>query len=112
MLRRLLLLALALAVSAPLAVVAPLAATEATTLRMAYDADPTSLDPHEQLASATAPAFPSHLRSVAALPPTPHARAAAATSWEKTDEHTTRFHCTSTRGGCSRPRTWSGPSIA
>ena len=25
----------------------------AKTLRMAYDADPTSLDPHEQLASAT-----------------------------------------------------------
>src|SRR6478672_4621759 len=104
MLRRLFLVAVALAVSASLAT------TEATTLRMAYDADPTSLDPHEQLASTTAPAFPSHLRSVAALPPTPHARAAAATSWEKTDEHTTRFHCTSTRGGCSRPRTWSGPS--
>ena len=30
-----------------------LAAAEGKTLRMAYDADPTSLDPHEQLASAT-----------------------------------------------------------
>ena len=52
MLRRITLLALALAVSvslavgAQLAVGAPPAATEAKTLRMAYDADPTSLDPH------------------------------------------------------------------
>jgi peptide/nickel transport system substrate-binding protein len=47
MLRRLILLAVALAVSGSLAT------AEAKTLRMAYDADPTSLDPHEQLASAT-----------------------------------------------------------
>ena len=29
------------------------AAADAKTLRMAYDSDPTSLDPHEQLSSAT-----------------------------------------------------------
>ena len=33
--------------------VVPAAAADGKTLRMAYDADPTSLDPHEQLASAT-----------------------------------------------------------
>src|SRR6476620_5347654 len=92
MLRRLLLLALALAVSAPLAVGAPLAAAEAKTLRMAYDADPTSLDPHEQLASATLQL--SHLtfdpllrfRQDFSLEPR------LAKSWEKIDERTTRFH--------------------
>ncbi len=42
----LLLLLLALIVLQP-------AAAQAKTLRMAYDADPTSLDPHEQLASST-----------------------------------------------------------
>ena len=47
MLRRLLLLTALLAFSGVFA------AAEAKTLRMAYDADPTSLDPHEQLASAT-----------------------------------------------------------
>src|SRR5262245_66635674 len=47
MLRRLLLTALALAMSGFLAT------AETKTLRMAYDADPTSLDPHEQLASPT-----------------------------------------------------------
>ncbi len=31
----------------------PLQAAEAKTLRMAYDSDPTSLDPHEQLSGAT-----------------------------------------------------------
>ena len=36
-----------------LLIVGPAAAGEGKTLRMAYDADPTSLDPHEQLASAT-----------------------------------------------------------
>ena len=30
-----------------------LVAAEAKTLRMAYDSDPTSLDPHEQLSGAT-----------------------------------------------------------
>src|SRR6476660_5209878 len=92
MLRRLLLLALALAVSAPLAVGAPLAAAEAKTLRMAYDADPTSLDPHEQLASATLQlshlTFDPLLRFRQDLTLEPR----LATSWEKIDERTTRFH--------------------
>ena len=86
MLRRLFLVAVALAVSASLAT------TEATTLRMAYDADPTSLDPHEQLASATLQlshlTFDPLLRFRQDLTLEPR----LATSWEKIDERTTRFH--------------------
>src|SRR6476660_6146335 len=86
MLRRLILLAVALAVSGSLAT------AEAKTLRMAYDADPTSLDPHEQLASATLQL--SHLtfdpllrfRQDFSLEPR------LAKSWEKIEERTTRFH--------------------
>jgi peptide/nickel transport system substrate-binding protein len=67
-------------------------AAEAKTLRMAYDADPTSLDPHEQLASATLQL--SHLvfdplvrfRQDLTLEPR------LAKSWEQIDERTTRFH--------------------
>ena len=86
MLRRLCVLIIALAA---LACAGP---PEAKTLRMAYDADPTSLDPHEQLASATLQL--SHLvfdplvrfRQDLTLEPR------LATSWEKLDERTTRFH--------------------
>jgi peptide/nickel transport system substrate-binding protein len=86
MLRRLFLVAIALTVSGSLAT------AEVKTLRMAYDADPTSLDPHEQLASATLQL--SHLtfdpllrfRNDLTLEPR------LATSWEKIDERTTRFH--------------------
>ena len=64
----------------------------AKTLRMAYDADPTSLDPHEQLASATLQL--SHLvfdplvrfRQDFSLEPR------LAKSWEQIDPRTTRFH--------------------
>src|SRR6478609_5457977 len=86
MLRRLVLLTALLAFSGLFA------AAEAKTLRMAYDADPTSLDPHEQLASATLQF--SHLtfdpllrfRQDFSLEPR------LAKSWEKIDERTTRFH--------------------
>src|SRR6185503_2432962 len=86
MLRRLVLLTALLAFSGLFA------AAEAKTLRMAYDADPTSLDPHEQLASATLQL--SHLtfdpllrfRQDFSLEPR------LAKSWEKIDERTTRFH--------------------
>jgi peptide/nickel transport system substrate-binding protein len=65
---------------------------EAKTLRMAYDSDPTSLDPHEQLSGATLQM--SHLlfdplvrfRQDMTLEPR------LATSWEKIDARTTRFH--------------------
>jgi peptide/nickel transport system substrate-binding protein len=65
---------------------------EAKTLRMAYDSDPTSLDPHEQLSSATLQM--SHLlfdplirfRQDFSLEPR------LAKSFEKIDERTTRFH--------------------
>jgi peptide/nickel transport system substrate-binding protein len=70
----------------------PAAAGGGKTLRMAYDADPTSLDPHEQLASATLQL--SHLvfdplvrfRQDLSLEPR------LATRWEQIDERTTRFH--------------------
>ena len=65
---------------------------EAKTLRMAYDADPTSLDPHEQLSGATLQL--SHLlfdplvrfRKDLTLEPR------LAKSWEQIDDRTTRFH--------------------
>ena len=64
----------------------------AATLKMAYDADPISLDPHEQLSSATLQL--SHLvfdplvrfRQDLTLEPR------LAKSWEQIDERTTRFH--------------------
>jgi peptide/nickel transport system substrate-binding protein len=67
-------------------------ALEAKTLRLAYDADPTSLDPHEQLSGATLQL--SHLlfdplvrfRQDLMLEPR------LAKSWEQIDERTTRFH--------------------
>ena len=73
-------------------VVASVAASEGKTLRMAYDADPTSLDPHEQLASATLQL--SHLvfdplvrrRKDNSFEPR------LAESWEQIDEVTLRFH--------------------
>ena len=72
--------------------VACLAPASAKTLRMAYDADPTSLDPHEQLASATLQLshllFDPLLRFRQDLTLEPR----LATSWEKIDDRTTRFH--------------------
>ncbi len=92
MLRRLLLLAAGLAVGISLALGASLVTADAKTLRMAYDADPTSLDPHEQLASATLQlshlSFDPLLRFRQDLTLEPR----LATSWEKIDERTTRFH--------------------
>jgi peptide/nickel transport system substrate-binding protein len=67
-------------------------AADGKTLRMAYDADPASLDPHEQLSGATLQL--SHLvfdplvrfRQDLTLEPR------LAKSWEQIDERTTRFH--------------------
>ena len=67
-------------------------AAQAKTLRMAYDSDPTSLDPHEQLSGATLQL--SHLlfdplirfRQDLSIEPR------LATSYETIDERTTRFH--------------------
>jgi peptide/nickel transport system substrate-binding protein len=67
-------------------------ASGAKTLRMAYDSDPTSLDPHEQLSGATLQL--SHLlfdplirfRQDLSIEPR------LAKSYEKIDERTTRFH--------------------
>jgi peptide/nickel transport system substrate-binding protein len=70
----------------------PAAVAEGKTLRMAYDADPTSLDPHEQLASATLQlshlTFDPLLRFRQDLTLEPR----LAKSWEKIDGRTTRFH--------------------
>lgn len=81
----------AFALLAALAVPLP-ALAEGKTLRMAYDADPTSLDPHEQLASATLQL--SHLlfdplirfRQDLTLEPR------LAKSFERIDDRTMRFH--------------------
>jgi peptide/nickel transport system substrate-binding protein len=70
----------------------PVLAAGGKTLRMAYDADPASLDPHEQLSGATLQL--SHLvfdplvrfRKDLTLEPR------LAKSWELIDERTTRFH--------------------
>ena len=67
-------------------------AAQAKTLRMAYDSDPTSLDPHEQLSGATLQM--SHLlfdplirfRQDLSIEPR------LAKSYEKIDDRTTRFH--------------------
>ena len=67
-------------------------AAAAKTLRMAYDSDPTSLDPHEQLSGATLQM--SHLlfdplirfRQDLSIEPR------LAKSYEQIDERTTRFH--------------------
>jgi len=69
-----------------------LVAAEAKTLRMAYDSDPTSLDPHEQLSGATLQM--SHLlfdplirfRQDMSIEPR------LANSYETIDARTTRFH--------------------
>jgi peptide/nickel transport system substrate-binding protein len=86
MLRRLIVFAVILALCPSLA------AAAGKTLRMAYDADPTSLDPHEQLASATLQlshlTFDPLLRFRKDLTLEPR----LAKSWEKIDERTTRFH--------------------
>jgi peptide/nickel transport system substrate-binding protein len=79
-------------VSASFVVGGPLAAAEAKTLRMAYDADPTSLDPHEQIASATLQlshlTFDPLLRFRQDLTLEPR----LAKTWKKIDERTTRFY--------------------
>jgi peptide/nickel transport system substrate-binding protein len=65
---------------------------EAKTLRMAYDSDPTSLDPHEQLSGATLQMshllFDPLIRFKQDLTIEPR----LAKSFEKIDERTTRFH--------------------
>jgi peptide/nickel transport system substrate-binding protein len=75
-----------------LLICSPAAAAGGKTLRMAYDADPASLDPHEQLSGATLQL--SHLvfdplvrfRQDLTLEPR------LAESWERVDDRTTRFH--------------------
>lgn len=72
--------------------IAATSSANAKTLRMAYDADPVSLDPHEQLSSATLQL--SHL----VFDPLIRWRqdysfeARLAERWEKVDEVTTRFY--------------------
>ena len=81
-----------LAVVAALLAFGPLAQAEAKTLRMAYDSDPTSLDPHEQLSGATLQMshllFDPLIRFKQDLTIEPR----LAKSYETIDDHTTRFH--------------------
>src|SRR5665809_34855 len=69
-----------------------MAQAEAKTLRMAYDSDPTSLDPHEQLSGATLQMshllFDPLIRFRQDLTIEPR----LAKSFETIDERTTRFH--------------------
>ncbi|MGZ8416457.1 MAG: ABC transporter substrate-binding protein, partial [Methyloceanibacter sp.] len=80
-----------LALLVALLAVCPLQAG-AKTLRMAYDSDPTSLDPHEQLSGATLQLshllFDPLIRFRQDLTIEPR----LAKSYEKIDERTTRFH--------------------
>jgi peptide/nickel transport system substrate-binding protein len=68
------------------------ALAEGKTLRMAYDADPTSLDPHEQLAAATLQLshllFDPLIRFKQDLTLEPR----LAKSFERIDDRTMRFH--------------------
>jgi len=76
----------------PILAVLALGQAEAKTLRMAYDSDPTSLDPHEQLSGATLQLshllFDPLIRFRQDLTIEPR----LAKSFEKIDERTTRFH--------------------
>ncbi len=76
----------------PILVVLALSQAEAKALRMAYDSDPTSLDPHEQLSGATLQLshllFDPLIRFRQDLTIEPR----LAKSFEKIDERTTRFH--------------------
>ncbi|MEH6402109.1 MAG: ABC transporter substrate-binding protein [Sneathiella sp.] len=68
------------------------AGVQANTLKMAYDADPVSLDPHEQLSGGTLQLshmiFDPLVRWTKDLGFEPR----LATSWERVDDKTTRFH--------------------
>ncbi|MEG6509218.1 ABC transporter substrate-binding protein [Methyloligella sp. 2.7D] len=72
--------------------VSPAIAAGGKTLRMAYDADPVSLDPHEQLSGATLQMshllFDPLLRFDTEMKLQPR----LATRWEQIDERTTRFY--------------------
>jgi peptide/nickel transport system substrate-binding protein len=85
-------LSVAFLVLASLLLAAPAAGTEGKTLRMAYDADPTSLDPHEQLSGATLQLshllFDTLVRFKKDLTLEPR----LAERWERIDDRTTRFH--------------------
>jgi peptide/nickel transport system substrate-binding protein len=86
------LVACALAVAPTLTVGLSAAPAEAKTLRMAYDADPVSLDPHEQLSGGTLQfshmTFDPLVRFTNSLDFEPR----LAESWEQIDENTMRFH--------------------
>ena len=69
-----------------------LASAEAKTLRMAYDSDPTSLDPHEQLSSATLQLSHLLFDPLVRFDKDLKLQPRLATSWEQVDNRTTRFH--------------------
>ena len=94
----------------------PLQAAEAKTLRMAYDADPTSLDPHEQLSGATLQLSHLLFDPLIRFKPGPHARAAACQ--ELGEDRRAHHALSSARRGevpvgphALRRTTWCGRSI-
>ena len=68
------------------------ASAEAKTLRMAYDSDPTSLDPHEQLSSATLQLSHLLFDPLVRFDKNLKLQPRLAKSWEQVDNRTTRFH--------------------
>ncbi|HEY8276307.1 MAG TPA: ABC transporter substrate-binding protein [Methyloceanibacter sp.] len=67
-------------------------AANAKTLRMSYDADPTSLDPHEQLASATLQLSHLTFDPLVRFSQDMSLEPRLAKSWQQIDANTTRFH--------------------
>jgi len=99
----------AFAVSATLS----FAAHAETTVRVAYDADPVSLDPHEQLSGGTLQLSHMVFDPLVRWTQDLQFEARLADSWEQIDATTTRFHLRDGvkfhSGNMLTPRTWNGP---
>ena len=67
-------------------------AAQAKTLRLAYDADPVSLDPHEQLSGGTLQYSHMVFDPLVRWSKTMDFEPRLATSWERTDKYTVRFN--------------------
>jgi peptide/nickel transport system substrate-binding protein len=77
--------------AAPSAVAGPGAAVQGKTLRMAYDSDPVSLDPHEELSGATLQMSQLLFDPLVRFGPGMTLEPRLAVRWQKIDERTTRF---------------------
>lgn len=79
-------------VAAGLAVVSLAAGAQANTLKMAYDADPVSLDPHEQLSGGTLQQSHMNFDPLVRWTQDLQFEPRLAESWERLDELTMRFN--------------------